>query len=228
MSKLDDLEARLAAIEARIPAVTPHANPPITVGELVDVPAPGSPISSPWAQEVSNRIVHRFVNKAALDAWAAAAGSYGTTLDTGRLYERIGTAWVLVGAGRIGFGGLQPGQSWAVGQTFSMSWPQKQWDSDNFNAGGAPVTVPAGLDGLYLVSAYISATALIVGAATAVQIVAGGGIAGQAIIPVGVGAVTVTGLVLLTATQNAQIQIVNGHNAAMSYNGAIRVAMVSP
>jgi hypothetical protein len=66
MTTLDELEARLAELEARAGAgVQPLANPPIQIGELTDVPAPGSPIASQWAQEASARIVHRFATAAA-------------------------------------------------------------------------------------------------------------------------------------------------------------------
>lgn len=40
-------------------------NPPITIGELVDVPAPGSGVKSQWCQEITNRIHHRFATPAA-------------------------------------------------------------------------------------------------------------------------------------------------------------------
>lgn len=61
-------------------------NPPIAIGELVDVPAPGSGVKSAWSQEVTNRIVHRFATAAARDAqWPAATAGRGAvcvTLDT--------------------------------------------------------------------------------------------------------------------------------------------------
>lgn len=73
--------------------IEPRANPPVTVGELTDVPAPGSPIASAWAQEVSNRIMNRFATKTALDAWAAANGSIGFTADTGTTWVRVAGVW---------------------------------------------------------------------------------------------------------------------------------------
>jgi hypothetical protein len=105
MSTVEQLEARLAELEIRLGiGVTPlAANPPITIGELTDVPAPGSPIASPWAQEVSNRIIHRFANKAALDAWAAANGSYAVTLDSNVLYVRRAGVWEYTTPRLIGY-----------------------------------------------------------------------------------------------------------------------------
>lgn len=75
--------------------VQPQANPPVIVGELTDVPAPGSPIASQWAQEVSNRVVQRFASKAALDTWAAANGAVAWTTDTNLMWHRIGGAWTV-------------------------------------------------------------------------------------------------------------------------------------
>lgn len=43
-------------------------NPPITLGELTDVPAPGSGVKSAWCQEVTARIHHRFGTYAARTA----------------------------------------------------------------------------------------------------------------------------------------------------------------
>jgi len=53
-------------------------NPPITIGELATVPAPGSGVTSAWAQQVSNRIVHRFATVAERDTkWPAATAGRG-------------------------------------------------------------------------------------------------------------------------------------------------------
>lgn len=73
-------------------------NPPITVGELANVPAPGSGVSSAWAQQATNRIVHRFATVAARNtAWPAATagnGAFSVTLDTGTLWQVVAGAWV--------------------------------------------------------------------------------------------------------------------------------------
>lgn len=85
------IEERLARLEA---GINPLALvPPITIGELTDVPAPGSQLAANWAQEVSGRIVHRYANRSALDAWAAPNGSFAVTLDDMSLYRRKGGAW---------------------------------------------------------------------------------------------------------------------------------------
>src|SRR5215468_72001 len=73
------------------------ASPPITIGELTDVPAPLSPVKSAWAQEVSNRVVQRFANFTALNAWTAANGSVAFDSATNRLWLRAGGAWVPLG-----------------------------------------------------------------------------------------------------------------------------------
>jgi hypothetical protein len=68
------------------------ASPPITVGELSDVPAPLSPVNAQFHQEVANRIVHRFGTVAAMNAWAAANGSLAFVAPT--IYLRQGGTWV--------------------------------------------------------------------------------------------------------------------------------------
>ena len=69
-------------------------NPPITVGELTDVPAPESPINAQYMQEVANRIVHRFASVAAMNGWAAANGSLAFVAPD--IYNRVAGAWVML------------------------------------------------------------------------------------------------------------------------------------
>ncbi len=71
-------------------------SPPITIGELVDVPAYDSPIASPWAQETTRRIVHRFASTAERDAKYPAAGAgVGAMCEVAAtLYISDGTRWV--------------------------------------------------------------------------------------------------------------------------------------
>jgi len=95
---IEELEARLAELEVRAGVgVQPLANPPITIGELADVPSPGSPIASQWAQEVSARIVHRFATVAARDAAfpAPAASTLAYVTGTKTLYLWDG-GWVIM------------------------------------------------------------------------------------------------------------------------------------
>lgn len=93
MATIDELEARLAALEERIPTARAAA-PPITVGELTDVPAPGSPIASAWAQEISERVHQRFATKAAMTAWAPAAGARAFVTAENRNYTRQAAGWI--------------------------------------------------------------------------------------------------------------------------------------
>jgi len=74
------------------------ANPPITIGELIDVPAPGSPIASAWPQEITHRSVHRFATSAARDAaWTnRGAGALAWTADYGRLCMWDGGGWLIL------------------------------------------------------------------------------------------------------------------------------------
>jgi hypothetical protein len=81
-------------------------SPPITVGELTDVPTYDSPIASPWAQEVTRMVVHRFPNVAARDAFGAwPSGRRAFTTDTETLWLRHNGGWVILSE--------QP-QPWAV------------------------------------------------------------------------------------------------------------------
>lgn len=90
------LDERVAALEALLIAPAPLAVPPITVGELTNVPAPGSPIAAQWAQDVSSRVVQRFPTKAALDAWVPANGARGYTLDANVEYVRVSAGWARI------------------------------------------------------------------------------------------------------------------------------------
>ena len=73
-------------------------SPPITIGELTDVPAFNSPIASPWAQEASRRITHRFATAAERDTKypAATAGAGAVCVVTGAgqgMYISDGATW---------------------------------------------------------------------------------------------------------------------------------------
>lgn len=132
------------------------ANPPIIVGELDNVPAPGSPIASAWAQDVSTRVLQRFANVAERNALYPAPpdGAECVTLDTYTFWLSHAGAWIdatLSGAagpaGPAGATGAQgdPGESgnsilsafWtynpttssppAVGQCRSPSTPTTLW-----------------------------------------------------------------------------------------------------
>lgn len=89
------VEERLAALEAKLGVgVEPLAlTPPITIGELTNVPAPGSQIAAQWAQDASARVVHVFATKAALDAYAAPNGTYAHDTSTGILWYRFNSVW---------------------------------------------------------------------------------------------------------------------------------------
>lgn len=69
------------------------ANPPIIVGELTDVPAPGSEIDAQFHQEVAHRVVHRFASTTALNNWAAANGSLAFVTANGTHYQRVSGVW---------------------------------------------------------------------------------------------------------------------------------------
>lgn len=112
------VEERLAQIEARLGVSTTALTPPITIGELTDVPAPGSQLAANWAQEASGRIVHRYANRSALDGWAAPAGTVAITLDDGALFRRRSSYWSRItpytaGAG-LAVGTSIPANTWTT------------------------------------------------------------------------------------------------------------------
>jgi hypothetical protein len=66
----------------------------ITIGSQTNVPDPGAPITSPWAQDTARKLVHTFTNAAARDAWTTRPeGAMAVTMDTDRLWLWNGTAW---------------------------------------------------------------------------------------------------------------------------------------
>lgn len=88
-------------------------NPPIRVGSLPDVPAPGSAIASHWAQAASAMVAHVFptaADRAAL--WPnPPAGAVSTAMDRNYLERYNGLTWVRVG-GTLSF---QPAYSAPAG-----------------------------------------------------------------------------------------------------------------
>lgn len=123
---------------------------PITIGELTDVPTYDSPIASPWAQDATRRVVHRFSSAAERDskypANTAGAGAVCTILQ--RLYTSDGTRW----AGPVGITGrvLTPfpagsGSYWPVRWAAQTAGPISMDDAGN-------ITVAPGYGGLWLAS----------------------------------------------------------------------------
>lgn len=75
---------------------------PITIGELTDVPTFDSPIASPWAQEVSRRVTHRFATTGERDTkYPPATAGTGAVCAVGAvMYISDGTRWI---GGHYGF-----------------------------------------------------------------------------------------------------------------------------
>jgi hypothetical protein len=100
------LEQRVADLEALLaPLIAPRAAvPPITIGELTNVPTPGAAINSPWTQDVTNRVVHRFATTAARDGWTGRGpGSLAYVTGTKQLFQWDGTGWAIL---------YEPQQTW--------------------------------------------------------------------------------------------------------------------
>lgn len=104
-------------------------NPPITIGELTDVPAPGSGVKSSWHQEITNRIPHRFATAAARNtSWPAATAGLGALSVT----QDTQTVWIVAN---------DPTPTWRVLAGWRGAWTlvtafQSGWT--NFNGGYQP------------------------------------------------------------------------------------------
>jgi hypothetical protein len=96
-----------------------------TIGELTNVPEPGAPVASPWAQDVTRRIVHRFADVAAAAASNLTDGAVANI--GGRLYVRVAGVWQIVAPPEfysipsIGVGAIPPGSPGVeVGTRFKL------------------------------------------------------------------------------------------------------------
>lgn len=109
MATIEQLEARIAELERVLDIAVRAMAPPMTIGELADVPTPGSQIAAQWAQEVSSRVVQRYANKVALDAWAdAPIGARAVTTNDSVEFYRVGGGWAratVFQAATVGTGG---------------------------------------------------------------------------------------------------------------------------
>lgn len=115
-------------------------NPPITVGELTDVPAPESPINAAFHQEVANRIVHRFATVAALNAWAAANGSVAYVTANDYHYLKVPDGWVSLQIGDPDWIAYTPTNPAGSGWSFSTA-------TGRYMRSGSIVHVTANLSG---------------------------------------------------------------------------------
>jgi len=132
-----ELEARIAALEARFGVAVPLAAAPVTVGDLTNVPQPLAPITSLWAQQSTARTMGRYATPTArTNAWNASAqplakgtGSYlSTAAETEGPEWYDGTAWrkpwnmpwglQARGISTFAGGGLQPMQDVVVTPSF--------------------------------------------------------------------------------------------------------------
>jgi hypothetical protein len=67
----------------------------VTIGSQTNVPDPGSPILSPWAQDTAKKLVHTFPNSTARDAWTSPPdGAMCVTVNDDNLWQRKNGVWV--------------------------------------------------------------------------------------------------------------------------------------
>lgn len=130
------------------------SSPPITIGQLTNVPAPNSPMASAWAQDVSKRVVQRFVSFASLNSlWPPATAGQGAVASidgTQILYRSDGTTWNAVAQGAVGgeyaWSPTLPGL--ASGGIIQPSYTAAT-DPQGFLSPGTTFTCPAGFGGIY-------------------------------------------------------------------------------
>jgi hypothetical protein len=139
------------------------ATPPVVVGELSDVPAPQSPVASNWANEVSNRIIHRFATSALLGLWTTALeGTHAVDVGSGTRYVRLRNQWVPLDVAIIaalnggpltvstqpalwlpGAQPVLPAGNWLVGVYVDVS-ATSGWSEFTLAAAAYPTGTPAG------------------------------------------------------------------------------------
>jgi hypothetical protein len=122
-----------------------------TIGELTNVPEPGAGVTSPWAQDTTNRIVHRFASFAALNAWAAGDGAQAVVAPASNQYgslsyRRVAGVWVLenpelVTVGAQGSGTFTSAQGCTV---WNFTLPAAAWPRMVTLSAICYITGPAG------------------------------------------------------------------------------------
>jgi hypothetical protein len=236
MASIDQLEARLAELEARAGiGVEPlAANPPITIGELVDVPAPGSPIASAWSQEVSARIVHRFATTAARDAaYPAAAAAAGAMCETagGTLWLSSGSVWLPVGGAGLRIGGQwsrNAVQAASSGSMTAVLFDTDVEDPDNLLVPPSNSFAPK-VAGVYAATATTSWSTSGLGVDKGMQIVASG--AGRTFQQAGfqtTGVLSCSAIVPLTVGQTLTVFAYHTNGAIQNMTGYLSVYRVAP
>lgn len=208
------------------------ANPPITIGELTDVPAPLSPIASPWAQDVSRRIVHRFASTAERDAkYPANTAGNGAVCAIGpNLYVSNGSVWTQPSQQRYGAKLFLTGQTINSGVVANVSWDSKTFDTNQFAPGSNPwagFTIPSGLDGIYAVWLNIWVAGAIAGADVVLNASAEPKPIGMGFIPNGKTQITVHATDGLAAGQAINAQIYNAHTTPVQFSGQLLIARMS-
>lgn len=169
------------------------AAPPITIAPFTNVPAPGSPIASAWAQDittaVAGRVLPYFATITARDdpstglvGAARRIGSAcivgtaaGTTTAMPRIYIWNGTAWDPWGwwgiTGRIGFILTRVAMAMPSLAGTDITGYTETHDPDNWYTGAAAtVTVPSGMAGLYEVTANFQWSSSTLGPAVAASV----------------------------------------------------------
>ena len=162
------------------------ANPPGVIPPYSNVPAPGSPVRSDWAIQLTNQVVR-----------------HGCSLTLGS-------------------------QSIPANTPADLGWTSESYDTDNYHASNAAqVIIPAGLDGVYLASAIVTASANVSATTIATIDYGAGAVVAAAFMVAGQSTVSVNFSINAAAGQAFKVRVHNGHNAALFYSGRFVVNRVS-
>jgi len=124
---------------------------PLTIGPFTNVPAPGDPIRSPWAQQVTRYVVNRPYVQLSSAAQTTVPPSVNTTLPltpstvTADPYAMVTAGGLLV---PTGYGGL-----WAVAASFAVNTvaggkPVAMWISLGATRFAQDQVLPSSIDGI--------------------------------------------------------------------------------
>jgi hypothetical protein len=202
---------------------------PITVGELTDVPAAGSNVAANFHQEVANRVVQRFANFAALNAWAAGDGSQGYTVDTRRVWLRVAGAWRPFAGSMPRFRlNMTNGLTLAPTTGTPVPWMAESFDTDDVHsvaANQSRITIPAALAGVWAMGYSLDFQSVSGGSRdawiTQNGVIATNAYFGYQSVPVASGAVILQGSTLVVAAANDYFAVIAYQSSSGSPNVAL-------
>lgn len=171
--------------------------------------------------------IMEFTNAAARNAALSGVldeGLHAYTADNDRVTYYDGATWRPV-AGKIGCTLVQTGQSYGTGVTATMTYSSETDDTDSFHTSSGTVTIPAGLDGLYSVTTYVTPGATVNGACD-VAILVNGAEVMMNYIPATKATIGCSWTGLLLATNTITVRVYNGHSGTLNFAASTRAYWV--